>query len=85
MDSEKELTTLYEELQMLHKMSEEEACDYFNVDYKHEAEQVITDEIAYYERRLNEVVGESADDIEKERQAICDAAGLTRYPMMGYL
>lgn len=84
MDAEKELTTLYEELQMLHKMSEEEACDYFNADFKHEAEQVVTDEIAYYERRLNKE-GESADNVEKERQAICDAAGLTRYPMMGYL
>lgn len=49
------LTLLYSELRKLNSMDEETACLAYNVDYKHESEFLIREEIASYEKELREI------------------------------
>lgn len=50
-----ELTKLYSELKKLDSIDEETACSIYNVDFKHEAESLIKEEIASYEKELREI------------------------------
>lgn len=50
-----ELTKLYSELRKLEVMDEETVCSIYNVDFKHEAESLIKEEIASYEKELREI------------------------------
>lgn len=49
------LTQLYSELRKLDSMDEETACSIYNVDFKHEAEYLIKEKIASYEKELREI------------------------------
>ena len=57
-----ELNSLYADKAMLFTMNEAQICKQFNVDCKREAEQVIDDDIAYYESLLAQKMDEEESD-----------------------
>lgn len=57
-----ELNSLYADKAMLFEMNEVQACNWFNVDCKREAEEVIEDDIAHYESLLTQKLDEEESD-----------------------
>lgn len=55
MEIDSALTNLYSELEKLDSMDKETACNVYNVDFKHEVESSIKEEIASLEEELREI------------------------------
>ncbi|WP_298113214.1 hypothetical protein [uncultured Bacteroides sp.] len=74
---ERELDSLYKDLEIAHNSDEQTVCRVFNADSKREAIQVITDEIDNYESALEEY--NLPDDDGMDYNALCRVQGLARY------
>lgn len=74
---EKELDSLYQDLQIAHNAEEQTVCLTFNVDNRQEAVRIITDEIDSYETTLEEL--DLPDDDGMDYDALCRVQGLARY------
>lgn len=74
---ERELDSLYKDLEIAHNSDEQTVCRVFNADSKREAIQVITDEIDNYESALEEY--NLPDDDGMDYDALCRVQGLARY------
>ena len=74
---ERELDSLYKDLEIAHNSDEQTVCRVFNADSKREAIQVITDEIDNYESALEEY--SLPDDDGMDYDALCRVQGLARY------
>lgn len=74
---EKELDSLYQDLQIAHNADEKTVCLTFNADSKQEAIRLITDEIDHYEEMLQEL--DLPDDDGMDYDALCRVQGLARY------
>lgn len=74
---EKELDSLYQDLQIAHNADEQTVCLTFNADSKQEAIRLITDEIDRYEEMLQEL--DLPDDDGMDYDALCRVMGLARY------
>lgn len=74
---ERELDSLYKDLEIAHNSDEQTVCRVFNADSKREAIQVITDEIDNYESALEEY--SLPDDDGMDYDALCRLQGLARY------
>lgn len=75
---EKQLDSLYQDLQIAHNAEEQTVCLTFNVDTRREAVQLITDDIDYYEDMLSCLPEEEQDD-GMDYDALCSVQGLARY------
>jgi hypothetical protein len=75
---EKQLDSLYQDLQIAHNAEEQTVCLTFNVDTRREAVQLITDDIDYYEDMLSCLTEEEQDD-GMDYDALCSVQGLSRY------
>ena len=64
------LIKLYEELELVESMSEEEACEFGNTNSKQEYIECIEEEIKYYQSELDEIQAE----LEKEEYDGLDPA-----------
>lgn len=76
---ERELDSLYKDLEIAHNPDEQTVCRVFNTDSKREAIQVITDEIDNYESALEEFDQPANDDDGMDYDALCSVQGLARY------
>lgn len=74
---ERELDSLYKDLEIARNSDEQTVCRVFNADSKREAIQVITDEIDNYESALEEY--NLPDDDGMDYDALCRVQGLARY------
>lgn len=77
-DIEKQLDSLYQDLQIAYNADEQTVCLTFNVDTRREAVQLITDDIDYYEDMLAELSPDEEDD-GMDYDALCRVQGLSRY------
>ena len=64
------LIKLYEELELVESMSEEEACEFGNTNSKQEYIECIEEEIKYYQSELDEIQAE----LDKEEDDGLDPA-----------
>ena len=69
-----EIDCLYSELDSLSMMSEEEACEMYNVDCKYDAIQTIQEEIERLENELDR--GNDCYDDEEYIAQLCHSQGL---------
>ena len=76
---ERELDSLYKDLEIAQNSDEQTVCRVFNTDSKREAIQVITDEIDNYESALEEFDQPANDDDGMDYDALCSVQGLARY------
>lgn len=74
---ERELDSLYKDLEIAHNSDEQTVCRVFNTDSKKEAVQIITDSIDNYESALEEY--NLPDDDGMDYDALCRVQGLARY------
>ena len=77
-DIEKQLDSLYQDLQIAYNADEQTVCLTFNVDTRREAVQLITDDIDYYEDMLADLSPDEEDD-GMDYDALCRVQGLSRY------
>lgn len=78
---ELELSKLYEELEMVERMSELEACEFGNTNSKQEYIECIEEEIKYYQSELDEIQAE----LEKEEDNGLDPAFGSWYEFNQYM
>ena len=74
---EKELDSLYKDLQIAHNADEQTVRRTFNADSRQEVIRLITDEIDRYEDMLQEL--DLPDDDGMDYDALCRVQGLARY------
>lgn len=77
-DIEKQLDSLYQDLQIAYNADEQTVCLTFNVDTRREAVQLITDDIDYYEDMLADLSPDEEDD-GMDYDALCRVQGISRY------
>lgn len=77
-DIEKQLDSLYQDLQIAYNADEQTVCLTFNVDTRREAVQLITDDIDYYEDMLADLSPNEEDD-GMDYDALCRVQGISRY------
>lgn len=74
---ERELDSLYKDLNIAHNADEQTVCRVFNTDTKNEAIRTITDEIDNYESALEEY--DQSNDDGMDYDALCWVQGIARY------
>lgn len=77
-DIEKQLDSLYQDLQIAYNADEQTVWLTFNVDTRREAVQLITDDIDYYEDMLADLSPDEEDD-GMDYDALCRVQGISRY------
>lgn len=77
---DKQLTSLYKELDQVAAANELTACILCNTNTKQEAIEAIQQEIDYYEGQLKEIEeSEQCDDDGMDYDALCYSQGISRY------